>query len=66
MIDLQKFMVLAMKGQMYIGENKDALNLSARHVIGEMKTKYVDIKEEITNEDLVRDETTDPENGSEG
>lgn len=48
MIDLQKYMILAMKGQMYPG--KDALNSSARHVIGEMKTKYVDIKEEITNE----------------
>ena len=50
MINIQKYMTLSMKGQMFDGYDKDILNLCARHVLGEMKTKYVDIKEEITNE----------------
>jgi uncharacterized protein YqeY len=48
MIDIQKMMILAMKKELFSGN--DELNMAARHVLGEMKTKFKDIKDEITNE----------------
>jgi uncharacterized protein YqeY len=48
MIDIQKMMIQAMKKQLF--PNNDELNIAARQVLGEMKTKIKDIKEEITNE----------------
>lgn len=50
MIDIQKFMVMAMKGQLFVNEKSQELNIAARQVLGEMKTKMIDIKGEITNE----------------
>lgn len=48
MIDIQKLMIQAMKKQLFPG--KDELNIAARQVLGEIKTKIKDIKEPITNE----------------
>jgi uncharacterized protein YqeY len=48
MIDVQKKMIAAMKKELFI--NNDNLNKAARQVLGEMKTKFKDIKEEITAE----------------
>ena len=48
MIDIQKLMIQAMKKQLFPG--KDELNIAARQVLGEMKTKIKDINGEITNE----------------
>lgn len=48
MIDIQKMMILAMKKELY--KDNDDLNVAARQILGEMKTKIKDIKEEITNE----------------
>jgi uncharacterized protein YqeY len=48
MIDIQKMLIQAMKKQLF--PNNDELNIAARQVLGEMKTKIKDIKEPITNE----------------
>jgi uncharacterized protein YqeY len=48
MIDIQKMMIKAMKKEMY--PNDESLNIAARQILGEMKTKIKDIKEEITND----------------
>lgn len=48
MIDIQKMMIKAMKKEMY--PNNESLNIAARQILGEMKTKIKDIKEEITND----------------
>lgn len=48
MIDVQKMIILAMKKELF--PNSNELNMAARAVLAEMKTKYIDIKEEITNE----------------
>lgn len=47
MIDIQKMMIKAMKKEFFPSEE---LNIAARQVLGEMKTKIKDIREEITNE----------------
>ena len=43
MIDIQKLMIQAMKKQLFPG--KDELNIAARQVLGEIKTKIKDIKD---------------------
>lgn len=48
MLDISKLMIEAMKKEMFPGH--DELNIAARQVLGEMKTKIKDIREEITNE----------------
>lgn len=48
MINVQKMILMAMKKELF--PNNTELNLAARNVLGEMKTKYIDIKDEITNE----------------
>lgn len=47
MINVPEMIKKAMKKELF---NTDELNLAARQILGEMKTKFVDIKEEITNE----------------
>jgi uncharacterized protein YqeY len=44
MIDIQKMMIQAMKKQLF--PNNDELNIAARQVLGEMKTKIKDINME--------------------
>ena len=46
MLDIQKLIIKAMKKEMFPGH--DNLNIAARNVLGEMKTKFVDIREPIT------------------
>ncbi|MBR4316802.1 MAG: GatB/YqeY domain-containing protein [Alphaproteobacteria bacterium] len=46
MLDVQKLIIKAMKKEMFPGH--DDLNVAARAVLSEMKTKFVDIREEIT------------------
>lgn len=48
MLDVQKLIVRAMKKEMFPGH--DDLNIAARTVLSEMKTKFVDIREEITTQ----------------
>jgi len=48
MIDVQKMMIKAMKKELY--KDNDVLNNAARQILGEMKTKFKDIQEEITND----------------
>lgn len=48
MIDVQKMMIKAMKKELY--KNNDSLNLAARQVLGEIKTKCKDVKGDINNE----------------
>lgn len=48
MIDIQKMMIKAMKKELFL--NNEELNFAARQVLGEMKTKIKDIREDITNE----------------
>lgn len=48
MLDIQKLIIKSMKKELFPGQ--DELNAAARIVLAEMKTKFVDIKEEITTE----------------
>jgi uncharacterized protein YqeY len=48
MINVQQMILMAMKKELF--PNNAELNLATRNVLGEMKTKYIDIKGEITNE----------------
>ena len=48
MIDIQKMMIKAMKKELFL--NNEELNIAARQVLGEMKTKIKDIREDVTNE----------------
>lgn len=53
MIDVQKLLIKAMKNEIFSNpdeETNKAWNLAARQVLGEMKTKFKDIQEEITTE----------------
>lgn len=47
MIDVQAFLIKAMKKELF---NTDSLNNAARLILGELKTKLKDIKEPITTE----------------
>jgi uncharacterized protein YqeY len=47
MLDISKLMIKAMKKELY--KDSDELNNAARQVLGEMKTKIKDIREDITN-----------------
>ena len=47
MIDVQKLIIATIKGQIY--SSSDLEKTAARQVLAELKTKYVDIKEEITS-----------------
>ena len=46
MLDIQKLLISSMKKEIF--KNNDELNMAARNVLGEMKTKFIDIREEIT------------------
>ena len=48
MLDVQKLLIKSMKKEMFPGH--DDLNIAARTVLSEMKTKFVDIREEITSQ----------------
>lgn len=48
MIDVPEMIKKAIKKELYLG--KDELNQAARNVLGDMKTKFIDIKEEITDD----------------
>jgi uncharacterized protein YqeY len=48
MIDVNEFIKKTMKKEIF--NNNDLENKSARVILSELKTKYVDIKEEITSE----------------
>lgn len=48
MLDIQKLIIKSMKKELFPGH--DELNAAARIVLAEMKTKFIDIKEEITTE----------------
>lgn len=47
MLDVQKLLIESMKKEMFPGH--DNLNIAARNVLSEMKTKFIDIREEITS-----------------
>lgn len=47
MINVQEMIKKAMKKELF---NTDEMNLAARQILSEMKTKFIDIKEEITND----------------
>lgn len=46
MLNIQELLIKSMKKELFPG--KDELNTAARQILGEMKTKIKDIKEEIT------------------
>lgn len=48
MLDIQKLLIKSMKKEMFPGH--DDLNIAARTVLSEMKTKFIDIKEKITTQ----------------
>ena len=48
MLDVQKLLIKAMKKEMF--PDHDNLNTAARNVLSEMKTKFIDIREEITSQ----------------
>ena len=50
MINVQEFLIKAMKKQIFIDPAMVHLNDVARRVLGEIKTKCVDIREEITTQ----------------
>lgn len=50
MINIQEFIIKAMKKQIFINPEMVHLNDIARRVLGEVKTKCVDIREEITTQ----------------
>ena len=47
MLNIQMLITKAMKKELY---DNDILNLAGRNVLNELKTKFVDVKGEITNE----------------
>lgn len=47
MLNIQMLITKAMKKELY---NNDILNLAGRNVLNELKTKFVDVNGEITNE----------------
>ena len=47
MINVPEMIKKAMKKELF---NTDEMNLAARQILSEMKTKFIDIKEEITND----------------
>lgn len=47
MIDIQKSLIAAMKGQLF---SEKQVNVAARQVLGEMKTKIKDLNSQITSE----------------
>ena len=48
MLDIQKLLISSMKKEIF--KNNDDLNMAARNVLSEMKTKFIDIREEITSQ----------------
>ena len=48
LLDVQKLLIKSMKKEMFPGH--DNLNAAARNVLSEMKTKFIDIREEITTQ----------------
>ena len=48
MLNIQLLIAKAMKKELYVNDN--ILNLAGRNVLNELKTKFVDVKGEITNE----------------
>ena len=48
MLDIQKLLIKSIKKEMFPGH--DDLNMAARNVLSEMKTKFIDIREEITSQ----------------
>lgn len=48
MLDVQKLLIESMKKEMFPGH--DNLNIAARNVLSEMKTKFIDIREPITTQ----------------
>ena len=48
MLDIQKLLISSMKKEIF--KNNDDLNMGARNVLSEMKTKFIDIREEITSQ----------------
>ena len=47
MLNIQMLIAKEMKKELY---DNDILNLAGRNVLNELKTKFVDVKGEITNE----------------
>lgn len=50
MLDIQKLIIAAMKNSIFPGEENKKYNLAARQVLAEIKTKLIDIREEVTTE----------------
>lgn len=48
MLDVQSLIIKAMKKEIFV--NNDDLNIAAKTILAEMKTKFVDIREPITTE----------------
>ena len=48
MLDVQSLIIKAMKKEIFV--NNDNLNIAAKTILAEMKTKFVDIREPITTE----------------
>lgn len=48
MLDVQFLIIKAMKKEIFV--NNDDLNIAAKTILAEMKTKFVDIREPITTE----------------
>ena len=48
MLNVQKLIISAMKNEIF--KNSPELNKAARQVLSEMKTKFIDIREEITSQ----------------
>ena len=48
MLNIQELLIQSMKKELFSG--KDELNLAARQILAEMKTKFVDLREPITTE----------------
>lgn len=48
MLDVQSLIIKAMKKEIFV--NNDDLNITAKTILAEMKTKFVDIREPITTE----------------
>ena len=46
MLDVQSLIIKAMKKEIFV--NNDNLNIAAKTILAEMKTKFVDIREPIT------------------
>ena len=48
MLDVQKLLISSMKKEIF--KNNDDLNMAARNVLSEMKTKFIDVREPITSQ----------------